>query len=344
MMPSCQSNSPSPSHRGTQGMRKDSAWSLKLCSRAKIPGTERWNSRENRASPIRLHALRPILLTLRSSNAIYLSSLRKAYLHILFSPPVSSSHTSTSATPGNPTSSPVNSSSSHASRLQDVLNLLWLDTSHALIHVYRNKVAGMEKAIAEAPNAHRGKGRNGRGGPMPGGAGGARGNNIPGPTARRRLVQSFRTFLKQEEEFFRTLLSRLAVSLYPSDLAGLKSLGVVTPTPEEDDESGVHVTPSAEERKARRSSAVALAHKALICFGDLARYRELYNEPGTGAPSIGAGDGDHKERRAVEKGKSDGDRKLKNWTRAAECYHQARLLLPDNGSSSFLYSLPPGLT
>lgn len=189
----------------------------------------------------------------------------------------------------------------------------------------------MEKAIAEAPNAHRG-GR-GRGGPA-GGGGGGRSNSAPGPTARRRLIHSFRTFLGEEEEFFRTLLSRLATSLLPPDLAGLRALGVTISQAQPDDGQEREEL-STEEKLARRAGAVPLAHKALICFGDLARYRELYSEPAAGTPNPVTGGGGRRDKGAKgTKGKPEGERKVKNWSRAAECYHQARLLLPDNGAPS----------
>ncbi|KAK4702215.1 hypothetical protein P7C70_g4013, partial [Phenoliferia sp. Uapishka_3] len=273
-------------------------------------------------------------------------ALRKAYLQIIFNPSSSSLSTSSAVlSSAAPNPSPRAPSSSHTARLLDVLNLLWLETSHALIHVYRAKVSEMDKIIAEAPNAHRGgggaRGHGPGGGTASGGSGGSgRANNIPGPTARRRLIHSFRAFLGQEEEFFRALLSRLAVSLYPSDLAGLRSLGVSIDQGEEangdngeDDSFGEAAGLSPEVTAQRRNAAVPLAHKALICFGDLARYRELYNEPGAGNPHAGTQprpeNGGKKGR-----GKGDGERKTKNWTRAAECYHQARLLLPDNGNPS----------
>ena len=277
------------------------------------------------------------------------------YLQIIFNTSASSLSTSSAVlSAAAPTASPKPTSSAHTARLLDVMNLLWLETSHALIHVYRAKVSEMDKTIADAPNAHRGGAPNlsRGGGPRApsvsgsNGGGGGRANNIPGPTARRRLIHSFRAFLGQEEDFFRALLARLATSLYPADLAGLRALGVPIESDEagtagddgEEDSFGEQATPfSPEEAAQRRHAAVPLAHKALICFGDLARYRELYNEPGAGNPhgaqprTVVASDAGGKKVR----NKGDGERKAKNWTRAAECYHQARLLFPDNGANPF---------
>lgn len=267
------------------------------------------------------------------------------YLQIIFnssSAPLSTSSAVLSgAKPAANSSSSKPPSSSHTARLLEVLNLLWLDTSHALIHIYRAKVAEMDKLIADAPNAHRGQAsasRGARGAPGSGsGAGGIqRAHNVPGPTARRRLIHSFRAFLGAEEDFFRALLARLATSLYPTDLAGLRALGVQVET--SDDQNGGDDEPdscsepaSPDDLAQRRAAAVPLAHKALVCFGDLARYRELYNEPGAGNPHAGAQPRTDVGGKKGGRGKGDGERKTKNWSRAAECYHQARLLLPDNG-------------
>lgn len=157
-----------------------------------------------------------------------------------------------------------------------------------------------------------------------------------GPTARRKLIHSFRTFLGQEEDFFRVLLGRLAGNLLPPDWAGLRPLGVVV---DQDDPQLVaaQVQRSEEEKKNDRSRSVPLAHKALICFGDLARYRELYNEAGSKKETVNGGG----ERERGKKGKKDAsEKKQKNWKKAAECYHQARLLMPDNGAHTAALPLP----
>lgn len=151
----------------------------------------------------------------------------------------------------------------------------------------------------------------------------------PGPTARRRLIQSFRTFLGQEEDFYRIMLGRLAASLRPSDLAGLRTLGVVIEYDEGEEE--VEAQRSEEEKKTRRNKAVPLAHKALICYGDLARYRELYNDAGGPKKDAASGGGGRRSKGKGGEATTAPERKVKNWSRAAECYHQARLLLPDNG-------------
>lgn len=190
-------------------------------------------------------------------------------------------------------------------RVGEVLNALWLDTAHVLISDYRAKLAQLDLAIAAAPVSPRGVPHKAR--PPP----------APGHTARRRLVASFRAFLAKEEAFFSALLARFAHALAPSHLAGLRALGVQLEDTDPDDDS----IPTPDEQHAIRDRIVPLAHKALICFGDLARYREQYRDVPS-AKKDGAG---KQAKRAPDP--------PKNWQRAAECYHQARLLLPDNGRS-----------
>ena len=250
-------------------------------------------------------------------------SLRKTYLQIIFTPPHASSSTA-SVQPTHSSSSATTStkpSSHHSARALEALGLLWLETTHALIHLYRSKLTEMDKIIAESPQAHRRSRGAGLGGGMP----------PPGPTARRRLVQSFRTFLGQEEDFYRILLGRLAASLRPSDLVGLRTIGVVLEYDEGEEE--LDAQRSAEEKKSRRSKAVPLAHKALICFGDLARYRELYDEAGGPKKVAASSEGGRRGKGKGGEATAAPERKIKNWSRAAECYHQARLLIPDNGET-----------
>ncbi|SCV72273.1 BQ2448_4967 [Microbotryum intermedium] len=257
-------------------------------------------------------------------------SVRKAYSRVLFSSTVgtsssiallAASSSNTVSRPSNAlgsTTSLVSPSASHSARLLEALNSLWLETSHSIINAYRSRISAMDKALAEAPQAHR--------------KGGARGEPPPpGPTARRKLVHSFRTFLAKEEEYFATLLGRLASDLGPNDLEGFKALGVVV-DPVEVVEG---VPPRSDDDKRRaRSKAVPLVHKALICFGDLARYRELFNEhSGPHAKERGGRRGN--KSKATSDGGSERN-KPKNYSRASACYVQAKMLMPENGGFIFL--------
>ncbi|KAK4054561.1 hypothetical protein OIV83_001055 [Microbotryomycetes sp. JL201] len=247
-------------------------------------------------------------------------ALRRAYLQVIFdsaAPNNASSKASEPVTFGHmSTASSV--VSSHSKTALDALSNLWLETTHGLLASYRNKLNEMDKTIAQAPQAHR-KSKRDRGGQA------ANAQPPPGPTARRKLSQKFRTFVAQEEEFYRVLLQRLASNLFYDDVAGLKTLGIIVETV---DMVSSDAPNDIDQLSKQRSRALPLVHKALIYFGDLARYRELYSDPHPtkeGAPP------------GRKRGKSklpDGGDRTKNFTRAAECYHQARLLMPDDGNPS----------
>ncbi|KAK4053970.1 hypothetical protein OIO90_003807 [Microbotryomycetes sp. JL221] len=249
-------------------------------------------------------------------------ALRRAYLQIIFAQPNASNALKSQSTAATSTSighmtTATGLVSTHSTKALEALGQMWLDTTHALIHLYRAKLTDMDKQIAEAPQAHR-KSRSATN------ADNAT-SHPPGPTARRKLIHAFRVFLNQEEEFYRVLLTRLAANLYPSDADGLRPLGINVEVETDATEQQVQAD---EERSKQRKRALPLAHKALIFFGDLARYRELYSEPSSKSNNSRRG-GKQKQHEQQEK-----DKKAKNWTRAAECYHQARLLMPDDGNPS----------
>lgn len=168
--------------------------------------------------------------------------------------------------------------------------------------------------------------------------GGGRANSVVGPTARRRLTQLFTTFMGHEEDFFRTLLGRLTQRLYPSDLVGLQSFGLAVQEDHDEQRGDSRGTfddqesLSEEEKESRRNATLPLVHKALIYFGDLARYGELYRERGAGNGVVGAAQSGDRRGRGT-KGRIDGESKGWNYARASECYNQARILCPDNGES-----------
>ncbi|GAA5975968.1 hypothetical protein JCM11641_002852 [Rhodosporidiobolus odoratus] len=262
-------------------------------------------------------------------------TLRKSYLRLIFSPSPSSSSSSTTTT-----------STSHPARILDLLNLLWLDTSHAPIQAYRSRLTDLDKALAFAPSAHKSKNRPSVRNSVEVTSADPATNAPPpvGPVARRKLVHTFRQFLNQEEEIWRTICGRLAGCLYEEEAEGLRPLGIIASAfsasfpPEEFDggQVGKEPAPTLGEAafKARRSAILPLAHKALICFGDLARYSELYSEDKEKSTNR-AGSGRGKGRGGKQAGGGGGqEKKVKSFSKAAECYTQARLLMPDNGNPS----------
>ncbi|BGO91481.1 hypothetical protein NBRC10512_003142 [Rhodotorula toruloides] len=262
-------------------------------------------------------------------------STRKAYLRIIFSPsPPTTSASPTLARATRPSSTadlslkPRSSSSAaltpaalHTSRILDTLNLLWLDTSHSLIQSYRARLADLDKQLA----LEKEKSKRGRSNAQQGGGGAIQ---PVGPVARRKLVHSFRQFLAKEIEFWKTLCGRFAGRLGDEEREELRrAVGIVASFVDENADAD---TEDAEAQKAKRTAVLPLAHKALICLGDLERYNELYNDSSPPTAAAGARGG----KRGGKAGAGSGERKIKTYARAAECYNQARLLLPDNGNPS----------
>lgn len=100
----------------------------------------------------------------------------------------------------------------------------------------------------------------------------------------------------------------------------IRALGLSTTSGAERAVAPTHTTTEAAAQKAASAQALLMCHRALIYCGDLARYQELYAE----SEAKGSGG----QRRAATE-----ERRLRNYAKAAECYHQARLLVPDNGKN-----------
>jgi len=155
--------------------------------------------------------------------------------------------------------------------------------------------------------------------------------NAVGPVARRKLLQQFQKFLHQEQEFWRIVVQRLASRLTLAEQTELRPLGIIatryddTNTTSQEEE----IELSEEEHRRRRLEVLPLVHKTLICFGDLERYIEYNSDSPTPAPQGGGKGG--KNRGGKKNESSRGANTVKSYTKAAECYRQANLLLPDDG-------------
>lgn len=143
-------------------------------------------------------------------------------------------------------------------------------------------------------------------------------NAGPTPGQRRKLLHSFRDFLAVEETFWRDLLIRI-VGVFDVEEARtslrLLQIGVGDWEPD----------PALANDPQSHEAAILLCHKTLICFGDLARYRELYSDKVST-------NGKHKQ--PSTKAGSKEVAAEKTFARAYEAYHQARLLIPDDGNPS----------
>ena len=184
----------------------------------------------------------------------------------------------------------------------------------------------MDKGLAQSQNKSSGSTPTKRSGDRGGSVG-----NLPTPARRRRLLHSFREFLGKEEIFWRDLLIRI-VGVFDIEEARtslrLLRLGM----------GDWEAEPDFRDHKEIHDQAILLCHKTLICFGDIARYRQLYSEATPKQASAAGGQQKVREGKTASGGVSEHDDKDINWTRAYEAYHQARLLVPDDGT--FCQSFP----
>lgn len=111
-------------------------------------------------------------------------------------------------------------------------------------------------------------------------------------------MHALRDFLTAEETFYSGLIGKL-VDTFRVERARMaaRTLGIQVAAPSDRSEAGSEAA----------TSALALVQTALVFYGDLARYTQLYKESKEAAGRGG------------------------RFERAAECYHQARLLAPSNG-------------
>ncbi|KAF8553487.1 hypothetical protein OG21DRAFT_1414234 [Imleria badia] len=171
-------------------------------------------------------------------------------------------------------------------------------------------------------------------------------------------MQRFRQFLSDEEKFWTQFVVRYqrSFALHQARPA-LVSLNILTPSddanlpslPDSGDSNGVqnhgrnHFSFPPEESTptpdpAEHESRLAIMSKAIVCLGDIARYRELYNEAG-GRPKAGLEDGTAPAKRGSRGRRGgipgfDSIPRARNYDKAIQCYEQARLLVPYEGNSS----------
>lgn len=179
----------------------------------------------------------------------------------------------------------------------------------------------------------------------------------------RKLMQRFRQFLAEEEKFWTQFVVRLRRSFGLDEAqSAIVALGIL-PTNEDSHAQNPEahgqsyqregstgngrnqfqfpsedITPPAPSQSSpERADRLATMSKALVCLGDIARYRELYNESG-GRPKAGYEDGSvpaRKGGRGKKGGASGMDHiRARNYDKAQQCYEQARLLMPYEGNPS----------
>lgn len=235
---------------------------------------------------------------------------------------------------------------------KDVENHLWMQTSYAFISSYKQRIAALDRIIQ---NNQRQQQQQGQGQPPQ-----PRQNNNHGVVEHRKLVQRFRQFLADEEKFWTQVVLRLR-RLFDLNEAqpALIALGLLS---ERDDSVVSNLAAEASETREgvmhgasgrnhfqfppedpnvsfvpstleEQESRMAILSKALICLGDIARYRELYNE--SHGRRAGHEDGPPRRGRSRRGGAAvDIPPRPRNYDKARQCYEQARLLVPYEGNPS----------
>ena len=231
----------------------------------------------------------------------------------------------------------------YARESKDAETHLWMQTSYSIIAIYKQRIAALDRAIYNPPRQ------------------GAQQQSSRDRTVEyRKLLQRFRQYLAEEEKFWMQLVLRFrryfalddaqpaltALGIMPEDDPTPAVDGPGTPRrnqhqfpPETDLGDGEAPMPTA---MSQRESRMAILSKALVCLGDIARYKEQYNEAGgrpragheDGPPAASAGKGGRGRRGGAAGATHVPLPRLRNYDRAQSCYEQARLMLPHDGNPS----------
>ncbi|KAF9242266.1 hypothetical protein BU15DRAFT_72802 [Melanogaster broomeanus] len=229
----------------------------------------------------------------------------------------------------------------YAKESKDAETHLWMQASYQFISHYKQSLATLDRTLQSAPRHQ----------PRQGGH---------GSVEYRKLMQRFRQFLAEEEKFWTQLIVRYqrSFALHEAHTI-LVALNISTPSddvnipnlPDSGDTNGVSnpnhgrnqfsfppedSTPTLDPTE--HDSRLAILSKAIVCLGDIARYRELYNEGG-GRPKAGHEDGMVPAKRGGRNRRGgiptfDSIPRARNYDKAIQCYEQARLLVPCEGNPS----------
>ena len=195
-----------------------------------------------------------------------------------------------------------------------------MHTSHAPINQYKKRLAQIEKALRDSGDQKPGSKR-----------------QQHGPVEHRKLVHRYRQYLAGEEKFWMQLIARVheQFAIHEADqiLANLSITSI-------DDAQGSRPShfqfPAPPEGfsppsdPVERAGHIATMAKALVCLGDLARYRELAADSGPRRQ-----DDTSKRAGRSNRGKQPAisvDAAPKTLDRSRALYEAARALAPDDGN------------
>lgn len=243
------------------------------------------------------------------------------------------------------------------------IDQLWMTTSYWLITAYRTLIADVERKVGAATAGSGGEGPR-RPSRRVAGMEGADRERESGPVELRKILQRFQRFLTTEITFYQWLIRKVIVrfDLFGKHMNGGELKGYLemlregletSDQPSQGDEASFSARRGSSEEEPHRPDRLAtidstplhlsreetqkklhLVHKALLCLGDISRYKEQY--------------GPERERKRIERGGagSGGGRNGKagpaggrvkeqeeRFERAKRYYAVAKGVLPDNGMS-----------
>lgn len=228
---------------------------------------------------------------------------------------------------------------------------LWMVTSYWTISSYRGMIADIERRVGGAGS---GLGSGSGGEARRGGRRGTEGDRESGPVELRKVLQRFQRFLTSEISFYQSLI-RAFIQRF--DLFGhhtgagelkryLGMLGEGLEIPnsstlgEPADQSilKTDLTPLRNLAREETQKKLTLVHKALLCLGDIARYKEIYGpERERKRAERDEGMVGGKGRRNGKSGPAGGRGMAREgeerFERARRYYAVAKGVLPDNGES-----------
>jgi protein SMG7 len=202
-----------------------------------------------------------------------------------------------------------------------------MNTSHAFISAYKEHIKALDGTSARPPRPR------------------AQEPGPSGPVEHRKLVQRFRQFLAEEERFWQLFILRARRTLSIVDVdAMLRSLDIIADEDENARPTQLQalfpLEPAQPAAPLPRDVQLAILGKALVCLGDLARYKEQYNESG-GRPRAGQEHGPPAmpTRRPGRRGRGGGHAapvasvpRERDYDRAERFYEAARKVVPADGN------------
>ncbi|KAF7336129.1 hypothetical protein MVEN_02160100 [Mycena venus] len=227
-----------------------------------------------------------------------------------------------------------------AREARDVGTHLWMQTSYAFIALYKQRLQVAPRQHHQHNNNNNNNNANSN----------HNNNNNGGPVETRKLLQRFRQFLADEERFWRALVLRVQraykivlppnVSLPPELLGSGANNNEEEPQGQGAEDSRMnhfgfpaHAADALTLTVDARTAASVLS-KALVCLGDIARYREQYKVP-PGANGKGGKFG-------PGKGKMYLGEPRPNFSRPRALYLAAHALSPGEGNAAHQLAILAG--